>query len=69
MEEIILNTESEYKDKEKIDRLAIRLPKDLKRNFQAHCKNNMLNSSEVVRSLLEKYLKEAATKAKDNKKD
>ena len=50
-----------YQDKEKVDRLAIRIPTELKQAFQDHCRKNMLNSSEVIRKLIEKYLKETET--------
>ena len=53
-----------YQDKEKVDRLAIRIPTELKQAFQDHCRKNMLNSSEVIRKLIEKYLKETETGSK-----
>ena len=52
-----------YQNKEKVDRLAIRIPTELKQAFQDHCRKNMLNSSEVIRKLIEKYLKETENKS------
>ena len=43
---------------EKIERIGIRIPKELKEEFFKHCEKNMINSSAVIRSLIEKYLKE-----------
>ena len=53
----------ECHSKGKVDRLAIRIPTELKQAFQDHCRKNMLNSSEVRRSLIEIYLKETETKS------
>ncbi|WP_295789382.1 hypothetical protein [uncultured Veillonella sp.] len=47
---------SYYTNLENNTNLNVRIPKELRDTFNTYCKNNMLNSSAVVRSLIIDFL-------------